>query len=82
VRLAGQLRIDRAQALRGYEQQRRGVAAPRREERDLRPEQAGPCLIELAQQPRLGRRDQAQGVVERSGLELRLGGRERAPRPP
>src|SRR6185436_5658452 len=68
VRLAGQLWIDLSEPLGGFEQQWRGVVATGREEREL-------CA------PQLGPRDQTQCVIECSCLQLRLGCRERAPRP-
>ena len=59
VRFAGQLRIDHAEPLGRFEQQCRGLAAARREERNPAPQQLGRGPLRLTKNLCLSQGDQA-----------------------
>ncbi len=74
----GQVCVDRLEPSCGFQQQRRRITAPAREECEFRLYQVDPGLLKVVRRPRLRDGQQVAPSAERTGLDLRRRCRERA----
>ena len=82
IGLAREPRVERLKAFRGPEEQRRCVATAVQGVRGLGSEQVHPGARELVQRASLRRGQQPESRIERTGLQARFRGRQRAVRAP